>query len=109
MVPDITYKCWAILTSQHVFWVELGFGPSWYQSQRVILENLFGFDPNKLVSKLGSIAHTKLEIEKFDWKNDFNLWKVKMEATLVHQGLDVILEKNPSGNDLLMIRNLNRR
>lgn len=91
------------------FGAELGFGPSWYQSQKVILENLFGFNLNKLVSKLGSIAHTKLEMEKFGGKNDFNLWKVKMEAPLVHQGFDVTLEKNPSGNYLLMIRILNRR
>ncbi|KAD4178102.1 hypothetical protein E3N88_26693 [Mikania micrantha] len=33
------------------------------------------------------MVSTKFEIEKFDGKNDFSLWRVKMRALLVHQGL----------------------
>ena len=29
----------------------------------------------------------KINLEKFNGKNDFNVWKVKMEALLVTQGL----------------------
>lgn len=38
---------------------------------------------------------------KLNGKNDFNLWKVKMEALLVHQGLKVALQNDPSGSGLL--------
>ncbi|KAH9763957.1 hypothetical protein KPL70_001353 [Citrus sinensis] len=33
----------------------------------------------------------KLEIEKFTGENDFHLWRLKMKALLVHQGLDETL------------------
>ncbi|KAH9802523.1 hypothetical protein KPL71_001422 [Citrus sinensis] len=33
----------------------------------------------------------KLEIEKFTGENDFHLWRLKMKALLVHQGLDEAL------------------
>lgn len=29
----------------------------------------------------------KLDVEKFTGKNDFKLWKIKMKALLVHNGL----------------------
>lgn len=29
----------------------------------------------------------RIDIKKFNGKNDFNMWKVKMEALLVTQGL----------------------
>ncbi|KAH1249995.1 Retrovirus-related Pol polyprotein from transposon TNT 1-94 [Glycine max] len=31
---------------------------------------------------------TKFDIEKFSRSNDFGLWRIKMQAILVHQGLD---------------------
>ncbi|KAK9067917.1 hypothetical protein SSX86_012028 [Deinandra increscens subsp. villosa] len=34
---------------------------------------------------MGSIS--KFDIEKFDGRNDFNLWRLKMRAILVHQGI----------------------
>lgn len=33
------------------------------------------------------ISSTKYEIEKFICVNDFGLWRLKMQALLVHQGL----------------------
>ncbi|KAH9778820.1 Integrase catalytic domain-containing protein [Citrus sinensis] len=33
------------------------------------------------------MANPKIDLEKFNGKNDFNMWKVKMEALLVTQGL----------------------
>ncbi|KAH9698599.1 hypothetical protein KPL71_024065 [Citrus sinensis] len=35
---------------------------------------------------------TKIDLEKFTGKNDFNMWKVKMEALLITQGLGDALE-----------------
>ena len=35
---------------------------------------------------------TKFEVEKFDGRNDFNLWRVKMRALLVQQGLSKSLK-----------------
>lgn len=32
------------------------------------------------------MASTKIDLEKFNGKNDFNMWKVKMEAVLITQG-----------------------
>lgn len=37
------------------------------------------------------MVSTKFEIEKFDGKNGFNLWRVKMRALLVHQGINEAL------------------
>ncbi|GKB35063.1 zinc finger, CCHC-type containing protein [Tanacetum coccineum] len=36
---------------------------------------------------------TKFDIEKFDGKNDFGLWQVRMKALLEHQGLATALEE----------------
>ncbi|KAH9728046.1 hypothetical protein KPL70_008880 [Citrus sinensis] len=38
------------------------------------------------------MAHPKIDLEKFTSKNDFNMWKVKMEALLITQGLGDALE-----------------
>ena len=38
------------------------------------------------------MAGSKIDLEKFTGKNDFNIWKVKMEALLITQGLDDDLE-----------------
>ncbi|KAL9444475.1 hypothetical protein AB3S75_017630 [Citrus x aurantiifolia] len=37
------------------------------------------------------MAAPKFEVEKFSVENDFHLWRLKMKALLVHQGLDVAL------------------
>ena len=37
------------------------------------------------------IASTKYKVEKFDGRNSFNLWRVKMRALLVQQGLLKVL------------------
>ena len=34
-----------------------------------------------------ALSATRFEIEKFNRKNDFSLWRVKMHALLVQQGL----------------------
>ena len=33
------------------------------------------------------MASGKLDVDKFTGSNDFNLWRLKMKALLVHQGL----------------------
>nr|GEX30439.1 retrovirus-related Pol polyprotein from transposon TNT 1-94 [Tanacetum cinerariifolium] len=38
---------------------------------------------------------TRFDIEKFDWKNDFGLWQIKMCALMVQQGCDAALETLP--------------
>nr|GEZ27317.1 zinc finger, CCHC-type [Tanacetum cinerariifolium] len=35
---------------------------------------------------------TRFDIEKFDGKNDFGLWKIKMRALMVQEGCDAALE-----------------
>ncbi|GJU84367.1 retrovirus-related pol polyprotein from transposon TNT 1-94 [Tanacetum coccineum] len=39
---------------------------------------------------------TKFDIEKFDGKNDFALWQVRMKALLEQQGLAAVLEELPA-------------
>ncbi|GKC65790.1 zinc finger, CCHC-type containing protein [Tanacetum coccineum] len=39
---------------------------------------------------------TRFDIEKFDGKNDFGLWKIKMRALMVQQGCDAALETLPA-------------
>ncbi|GJW09834.1 hypothetical protein Tco_1575661 [Tanacetum coccineum] len=39
---------------------------------------------------------TRFDIEKFDGKNDFRLWKIKMCALMVKQGCDAALETLPA-------------
>ncbi|KAH9782716.1 hypothetical protein KPL71_009026 [Citrus sinensis] len=38
------------------------------------------------------MAATKIDLENFNGKNDFNLWKLKMEALLITQGLGDALQ-----------------
>nr|GEU78136.1 zinc finger, CCHC-type [Tanacetum cinerariifolium] len=50
---------------------------------------------------------TRFDIEKFDGKNDFGLWQIKMHALMVQRGCDVALETLPADlkageNDALM-------
>ena len=57
------------------------------------------------------MAAPKLEGEKFTGENDFHLWRLKMKALLVHQGLDEALAEATSSkkprkvleNDLLNV------
>ncbi|GJR02951.1 hypothetical protein Tco_0525935 [Tanacetum coccineum] len=39
---------------------------------------------------------TRFEIEKFDGKNDFGLWQIKMCALMPQQGCDAALETLPA-------------
>ena len=39
-----------------------------------------------------SMAMARFETEKFNGRNDFGLWRIKMKALLIHQGLDEALE-----------------
>ncbi|GJW43209.1 hypothetical protein Tco_0072008 [Tanacetum coccineum] len=39
---------------------------------------------------------TRFDIEKFDGKNDFGLWQIKMRTLMVQQGCDVALETLPA-------------
>ncbi|GKE56560.1 hypothetical protein Tco_1495745 [Tanacetum coccineum] len=39
---------------------------------------------------------TRFDIKKFDGKNDFGLWQIKMRALMVQQGCDVALETLPA-------------
>ena len=44
------------------------------------------------------MATPKIDLEKFNGKNDFNMWKVKMKALLVTQGLgDAIQTSDQEG------------
>ena len=38
------------------------------------------------------MATLKLDVEKFTGENDFHLWRLKMRALLVHQGIEEVLE-----------------
>ena len=42
------------------------------------------------------MSTTKYDIEKFNGKNDFGLWKMKMEAILIQQGNEkaLLLDKD---------------
>ncbi|GJR01837.1 zinc finger, CCHC-type containing protein [Tanacetum coccineum] len=39
---------------------------------------------------------TRFDIEKFDGKNDFGLWQIKMRALMIQQGCDAALETLPA-------------
>ncbi|GKF53654.1 hypothetical protein Tco_0160564, partial [Tanacetum coccineum] len=39
---------------------------------------------------------TRFDIEKFNGKNDFGLWQIKMRALMVQQGCDAALETLPA-------------
>ena len=55
-------------------------------------------DLNKLVLELtylilvSRMATKKLDVEKFTGDNDFHLWRLKMRVSLVHQGIEEVLE-----------------
>ncbi|KAL9422742.1 hypothetical protein AB3S75_034927 [Citrus x aurantiifolia] len=38
------------------------------------------------------MATQKLDVEKFTGENDFHLWRLKMRALLVYQGIEEMLE-----------------
>lgn len=40
---------------------------------------------------------SKFEVEKFTGENDFHLWRFKMKALLVHQGLEETLGEPRTG------------
>jgi predicted enzyme involved in methoxymalonyl-ACP biosynthesis len=50
-------------------------------------------------SKMAKTQSAKFEIEKFNGKNNFEIWKVKMHDLLVQQGVVKVLlgkEKQPT-------------
>ena len=40
-----------------------------------------------------SMATTNFEVDKFTGENDFTLWRIKMRALLVQQGLSVAIDE----------------
>ncbi|GKE44332.1 zinc finger, CCHC-type containing protein [Tanacetum coccineum] len=46
---------------------------------------------------------TRFDIEKFDGKNDFGLWQIKMRALMVQQGCDAALETLPADMEEVQI------
>ena len=47
------------------------------------------------------MASTKFDIEKFTWKSDFGLWRIKIKALIVHQGIqDTLLGEEALSNNL---------
>ena len=40
------------------------------------------------------MAMAKMEVDKFTGSNDFTLWRLKMKALLVHQGLSDGIDPN---------------
>lgn len=49
-----------------------------------------------MASELGLMGTARFDFEKFMGKNDFQLWRIKMRALLVQQGLqdELLWEKN---------------
>lgn len=49
---------------------------------------------------------TKIDLEKFTGQNDFNMWKIKMEALLITQGLGDAIESatKVEGNEASSLR-----
>lgn len=45
-----------------------------------------------LITQIATMATTKIDLGKFNGKNDFNMWKVKMKALLITQGLGGAIE-----------------
>ena len=43
------------------------------------------------------MATTKFEVDKFSGENDFSLWRIKMKALLVHQGLSTAIDVEALG------------
>ena len=51
--------------------------------------------------RAAKISSTKFYIEKFTGKSDFGLWRIKMKALLVHQGVqDMLLGAKALSNNL---------
>ena len=40
------------------------------------------------------MSTTKYDIENFNGRNDFGLWKMKMEAILIQQGITLLSDKD---------------
>ncbi|KAH9779667.1 hypothetical protein KPL71_007786 [Citrus sinensis] len=49
------------------------------------------------------MGSARLEVEKFTGENDFHLWRLKMRALLVHQGLDKALVEESSSKKPRMV------
>ncbi|KAH9767149.1 hypothetical protein KPL71_011170 [Citrus sinensis] len=61
--------------------------------QKVVKEAVIAHGPHSWIERLyPSMAAPRIDLEKFNGKNDFNMWKVKMEALLITQGLGDAIE-----------------
>ena len=55
------------------------------------------------------MVSSKVDIEKFTGKNDFNMWNIKMEALLITRGLrDVIEPETKDGKKCFFIQDSRR-
>lgn len=45
----------------------------------------------KEISKIKTMATAKFDLDKFNGENDFNLWRIKMKALMVHQGISAAI------------------
>ena len=51
--------------------------------------------------RAAKMSSTKFDIKKFTGKSDFGLWRIKMKALLVHQGVqDALLGEKALPNNL---------
>lgn len=46
----------------------------------------------EVLAQNSSMATSKIDLEKFNGKNDFNMWKIKIAALLITQGLRDAIE-----------------
>ena len=50
------------------------------------------------------MATQRLDVEKFTGENDFHLWRLKMRALLVHQGIEEVLEDSITSKKISKIK-----
>nr|GEU90468.1 putative reverse transcriptase domain-containing protein [Tanacetum cinerariifolium] len=64
---------------------------------KILTFDTTGMNPDDAakIEALKAKTRTTLDIKKFDGKNDFGLWKIKMRALMVRQGCDAALETLP--------------
>ncbi|KAH9722770.1 Integrase catalytic domain-containing protein [Citrus sinensis] len=51
-----------------------------------------------------NVAIERLDVEKFTGENDFHLWRLKMRALLVHQGIEEVLEDSRTSKKISKIK-----
>lgn len=48
--------------------------------------------PSEFQETKSEMTSTRFEVDKFNGTNDFSLWRIKMKAFLVHQGISEALD-----------------